>query len=92
MPEETPPPAKLDNTFRFLSAMFLSFGILLIWIVIHLHAITDQVYFIGIVIISAGLGRLYSRVKAGSAGRHQDYVMLLEILIGVCVLLLQYFR
>ncbi|ABG59640.1 DUF4345 domain-containing protein [Cytophaga hutchinsonii] len=92
LPEAVPPQAKLDNTFRFLSSMFLSFGFLLIWIIFHIQEVTDQLYFVGIIISSAGLGRLYSRSNVGSAGAYQDCIMLLEIALGICVMLLQYFR
>jgi len=83
---------KLDNVFRFLSGMFFSFGFLLIWIVFHIHEIQEQVYFIGMVVAFAGLGRLYSMVKVGSAGKYQDIIMILEILLGLSIIVLQYFR
>ncbi|HSY61846.1 MAG TPA: DUF4345 domain-containing protein [Cytophaga sp.] len=92
LPETTPPQPALDNPFRFLSAMFLSFGFLLIWVVLHIHEIHELIYFIGIVVLCAGLGRLYSRINVGSAGRYLHYVMLFEIMLGIGILLLQYFR
>ena len=92
LPETTPPQRKLDNAFRFLSAMFLSFGFLLLWLVFHIEQIHDLIYFVGVVVSCAGLGRLYSRIKVGSAGAYLYYVMLVEILLGICIMLLQYFR
>jgi hypothetical protein len=92
LPATTPPQPVLDNPFRFLSAMFLSFGFLLIWLVIHIHEIQDLIYFVGVVALFAGLGRLYSRIKVGSAGTYLHYVMLIEIFLGVAIMLLQYFR
>jgi hypothetical protein len=92
LPETTPPQPALDNAFRFLSAMFLSFSFLLIWVIVHIHEVQDLIYFIGIVVLCAGLGRLYSRIKVGSAGRYLYYVMLFEIMLGIGILLLQYFR
>ncbi len=92
LPEAMPAQPKLDNTFRFLSSMFFSFGFLLIWVISHIDEITGQIYFIGIVISCAGVGRLYSRIKVGSAGKYQDCIMVLEIILGICVIVLQYFR
>lgn len=92
LPDTTPPQPALDNPFRFLSAMFVSFGFLLIWIVVHIKQIQDLIYFVGIVVLSAGLGRLYSTVKLGSAGTYLYYVMLIEIFLGIGIMLLQYLR
>ena len=92
LPETTPPQSRLDNAFRFLSAMFLSFGFLLIWIVIHIDEVHDQIYLVGVVVLCAGLGRLYSQIKVGSAGTYLFYVMLVEIALGIGIMLLQYLR
>lgn len=83
---------KLDNAFRFLNGMFASFAFLLMWVVLHIHEIHDLIYFIGIVVLCAGLGRLYSRIKVGSAGAYLLYAMLFEIMLGMGIILLQYFR
>ena len=83
---------KLDNAFRFLNGMFASFAFLLMWVVLHIHEIHDLIYFIGIVVLCAGLGRLYSRIKVGSAGSYLLYAMLFEIMLGMGIILLQYFR
>jgi hypothetical protein len=83
---------KLDNAFRFLNGMFASFAFLLMWVVLHIHEIHDLIYFIGIVVLCAGLGRLYSRIKVGSAGSYLLYAMLFEIMLGMGIVLLQYFR
>ena len=88
----TPPQPKLDNAFRFLSAMFLSFGFLLIWIVFHIEQVQDLIYFVGLVVLCAGLGRLYSRIKMGPAGWYLYYIMLFEIVLGIGIMLLQYLR
>jgi len=92
LPETNSPQPKLDNAFRFLSAMFLSFGFLLIWLVLHIDQVHDLLYFVGLVVLCAGLGRLYSRIKLGPAGAYLYYVMLFEIVLGIGIMLLQYFR
>jgi len=89
--EKNPPP-RLDNIFRFLSGMYFGLGFLMAWVVFNFHALNDLIYFIGIVVIFSGLGRLYSRPKLGSAGKYFDYIMVIEIILGMSIVLLQYFR
>ncbi len=92
LPESTPPQGILDNLFRFLSGIYLGLAFLLAWVVLNVHATNDLIYFIGIVVIFSGLGRLYSRVKIGPAGKYFDYIMLFEIILGISLMLLQYCR
>jgi hypothetical protein len=89
LPEKNPP-ARLDNLFRFLSGIYFGLGFLMTWIVFN--KLTDLTYFIGIVVIFSGLGRLYSRTKVGSAGKYFDNIMVFEIILGISIMLLQYFR
>jgi hypothetical protein len=72
------------NLFRF--------RFLMAWVLFHFHEVNDLIYFIGIVVIFSGLGRLYSRVKVGSAGKYFDYMMVIEIALGIAIILLQYFK
>lgn len=91
LPETTPPPI-LDNLFRFLSGIYFGLGFLMTWVVFHLHQTNELNYFIGIVVICSGLGRLYSRMKVGSGGKYLDFIMIFEIILGISIILLQYFR
>lgn len=63
LPENTPPSPILDNLFRFLAGIYFGLSFLLIWVALHLEQQGDLIYYIGIVIIFSGLGRLYSRIK-----------------------------
>ena len=92
LPKTTPPQRILDNLVRFLSGIYFSLGFLMAWVVFNLAEINDLLYFIGIVVIFSGLGRLYSRIKVGSAGKYFDFIMLFEILLGISVIVLQYLR
>jgi hypothetical protein len=92
LPETSPPQRTLDNLFRFLSGIYFGLGFLMAWVVFHFHEITDLIYFIGLVVIFSGLGRLYSRLKVGSAGKYFDYIMIVEIGLGISIMLLQYLR
>lgn len=92
LPNGTPAPPVLDDLFRFLSGIYFGLGILMAWVVFNLHEIGDLIYFIGIVVIFSGLGRLYSRVKVGPAGKYFDYMMALEIVLGIVIIILQYVR
>lgn len=82
----------LDNIFRFLSGMHFGMAFLLVWVLFHIHEIQELNYFIGVLILCAGSGRLYSRMQVGSAGKKFDRIMLMEILLGLSIILLQYFR
>jgi hypothetical protein len=62
------------------------------WVVFNLSEVNGMLYFIGIVVIFSGLGRLYSRIKVGSAGKYFDYIMMFEILLGIGIIMLQYLR
>ncbi|WP_248928013.1 DUF4345 domain-containing protein [Paenibacillus hamazuiensis] len=92
LPNTTPPQRVLDNLVRFLSGIYFGLGFLMAWTVFRFHELTDLIYFIGIVVICSGLGRLYSRIKVGSAGKYFDFIMVFEIALGAGIVLLQYFR
>ncbi len=92
LPKTTQPLPVLDNLFRFLSGIYFGLGFLMTWVLFNLHQVNELIYFIGTVVICSGLGRLYSRMKVGSAGKYFDYIMLFEIVLGITIILLQYFR
>ena len=92
LPQNVPPQPILDNLFRFLSGIYFGLGFLMSWVVFEFHEINNLIYFIGIVVICSGLGRLYSRIKIGSAGRYFNFMMIFEIILGITIALLQYFR
>ncbi len=92
LPDNITVPTYLDNIFRFLSGIYFSLGFLLTWVVCNIHQISDLIYCIGLVVIFSGFGRLYSRIKVGSAGKKTDRIMMFEIILGICIVLLQYFR
>jgi hypothetical protein len=91
LPANLPPQLILDNLMRFLSGIYFSLGFLMVWIVIHVDTAGDIIYFIGIVVTFSGLGRLYSRTKVGSAGKYFDNIMVFEIVLGIVIVMLQYF-
>lgn len=92
LPDTTPPQPVLDNLFRFLSGIYFGLGFLMAWVDFHFHETNGLVYFIGLVVIFSGLGRLYSRMKLGSAGSYFDSMMIVEIVLGIGIVVLQYFR
>ena len=92
LPKEILPQRILDNLVRFLSGIYFSLGFLVAWVIFHFEHETDIVYFIGLVVVFSGLGRVYSRVKVGSAGKYFDFIMVLEIVLGMSIISLQYFR
>lgn len=82
----------LDNLFRFLSGIYFGMGFLMVWVVSHLKSQNGLIYFVGVVVICSGLGRLYSRIKVGSAGNYFNIMMVVEIILGVAIVVVQYFR
>ena len=92
LPENVATPIVLDNLFRFMSGIYFSLGFLVAFVMFHLSQINNLVYFIGIVAIFSGLGRFYSRSKVGSGGKYFDTIMVIEILLGIIIILLEYFR
>ena len=92
LPETVPPQRILDNLFRFLSGIYFGQAFLMTWVIFNLHEIKDLIYFIGVIVIFSGLGRWYSRIKVGSAGKYFDYIMVFEIILGSSIAILQYFR
>ena len=92
LPKNTSPQLILDNLIRFLSGIYFSMSFLLAWGVFNIRTIHELVYFLGIPIVFSGLGRLYSRIKVGSAGKYFDFIMLFEILLGIAVIVLEYLR
>ena len=61
-------------------------------VVYDIHQTSHLIYFIGIVVTLSGLGRLYSKIKVGSAGKYFDNIMSFEIILGISIVLLQYVR
>lgn len=90
--ERLPLSPELDNTFRFLNGMFIGFGVLMIWALVNLYRIHELIYYIGIVIVLAGFGRVFSKINVGSAGKYFDTIMVVEIILGLSIMLLQYMR
>ena len=92
LPESSPKQPALDNLFRFLSGIYFSMGFLMLWVDFNFNLVGDLIYFIGIIVIFSGLGRLYSRLKVGSAGTYYDSMMVAEIILGICIVGLEYLR
>jgi len=92
LPESLPKQSVLDNLFRFLSGIYFGLGFLMLWVDFNFIQVSNLIYFIGIVVILSGLGRLYSRLKVGSAGTYYNTMMVVEIILGICIVVLEYLR
>ena len=62
------------------------------WVLFRVGEYQSLIYFIGLVDCISGIGRLYSRIKLGSAGRYFDTMLVVEILLGFAIVLVCYFR
>lgn len=89
LPEGTPTQPILDNLVRFLGGIYFSSGFLFAYSAVNHSAIGNLPYCLGTIVIFSGLGRLYSRIKVGSAGKYFDFIMNVEILLGLSIIVLQ---
>lgn len=67
LPADTPPQLVLDNLVRFLGGIYLSAGFLFAYASFNTGKLGDLIYFLGLMVVLSGLGRVYSRYKLGSA-------------------------
>ena len=92
LPSTFQPQPVLDNLFRFLAGIYFGMGFLMSWVVIHFHDQNNLIYFVGLVVIFSGLGRLYSRIRVGAAGKYFDTMMVIEIILGLFIIVFQFLR
>lgn len=92
LPEQTPPQLVLDDLVRFLSGIYLGSGSIFAYAMFNVGTLGNMIYFLGLAVIFSGLGRLYSRYKLGSAGTYFDYIMVVEILLGLSIIILDWLR
>ncbi|MBS1730652.1 MAG: DUF4345 domain-containing protein [Bacteroidetes bacterium] len=92
LPKGAKSPPVLDNLFRFLSGIYFGLGFMMAWVCFHLETVGNLVYFIGFVVLCSGLGRLYSRMKLGSAGNYLFFIMIFEIVLGILIMVLQFLK
>lgn len=92
LPKETPTQLVLDDLVRFLSGIYIGCGFLFAYAAFHLEETTaDIVYLLGLIVAFSGLGRLYSRYKVGTAGRYFDFIMSIEIILGLAIICVKWF-
>ncbi len=90
LPKETPAQPVLDNPFRFLSGIYFSGGFVMAYAALHVKDAGNVIYFLGLMVVFSGIGRLYSRLKVGSAGKYFDSMMIVEILLGLAIIILKW--
>ena len=92
LPDTVPPQLRLDNVLRFVSGIYFALGFLITWATINVNKTGNLTYFVGLLVIFAGLGRLWSRIDLGSAGEYFDSMMYLELVLGLAIMILKYFK
>lgn len=92
LPKETPTQLVLDDLIRFLGGIYFSMGFLFVYAAWNISTMGDLPYYLGIIVIFSGLGRLYSRIKVGSAGKYFDFITIVEILLGSSIIILEWLR
>lgn len=86
LPKDIPPQLVLDDLVRFLGGIYFSAGFLFAYTAFHVEEVGNITYFLGLMVVFSGLGRLYSTYKVGSAGRYFDFIMIVEILLGIFII------
>lgn len=92
LPKEMPPQLILDNLVRFLAGIYFASGFLFAYATFYTSTLGAMIYIFGITVIFSGLGRAYSRFKVGSAGKYFDFIMTLEVALGLSIIILKYFE
>ena len=92
LPAEVAPIPVLGNLFRFMAGIYFSLGFLLIYVSWNISEFQSLIYFLGLPVLFSGIGRLISYLKVGSGGIYLKNIMWFEILMGIAIMLLQYFR
>jgi hypothetical protein len=92
LPKETPPQLILDDLVRFLSGIYIGSGFLFAYAAFNAGTLGNIIYCLGLAVIFSGLGRLYSRYKVGSAGKYFDAIMVVEILLGLTIIVLEWLK
>ena len=92
LPKDHAPARELDNLFRFTSGIYFSMGFLLTWVIFTIGQHHTLLYFLGLTVAFAGLGRVWSMLRVGSAGNYHRAMMFLEIALGLAVIILQLMR
>ncbi len=90
--EGTPKQLVLDNLVRFLSGIYFASGFLFGYAAFNTSTLGLIIYILGATVIFSGLGRLFSRVKVGSAGKYFDFIMIFEIVLGLSIIALEYLK
>lgn len=88
LPKDITSQPVLDDLVRFLAGIYLGGSFLFAYATFHVNELGNIIYCLGIMIVFSGLGRLYSRLKLGTAGRYFDIIMLVEILLGILIIIL----
>ncbi|HRP89282.1 MAG TPA: DUF4345 domain-containing protein [Edaphocola sp.] len=90
LPKDLPSQKIIDNLFRFLAGIYFSAGFLMTFVLFNTSYFKNIIYFLALMVIFSGLGRLYSKYKVGSAGKYFDIMMWVEIGLGITISLLNY--
>lgn len=92
LPKDHPPAKELDNLFRFTSGIYFAMGFLLIHVVFNIAQYHTLLYFLGIIVFFAGVGRAWSMLRVGSAGNYHRAMMFLEMGLGLLVIVFEALR
>jgi Domain of unknown function (DUF4345) len=75
-----------DNEARFLNAIWVAFGVAILWVVPRVERETLLVRFLGAAIFLGGLARLASLIDVGEPADLQYALMGIELVLGPLVI------
>jgi Domain of unknown function (DUF4345) len=75
-----------DNEARFLNAIWVAFGVALLWVVPRVERETLFVRFLGAAIFLGGLARLASLIDVGEPADLQYVLMGIELVLGPLII------
>jgi FtsH-binding integral membrane protein len=92
LPKDHPPAVELDHLLRFTSGIYFGMGFLLAYVAYTLSQQGSLLYFIGIAVAFAGVGRAWSIARMDAPGTYFKAMMLLEFGLGLAIIVLRWLR
>ena len=81
----------LDSDLRFFGAMMIGIVVMFFWVIPRVEALGSVIYVFAASVALGAAARIYARVTYGSPGTAGTIPVVLEILIPISLILLQYY-
>ncbi len=81
----------LDADLRFFGAMMIGIGFVFLWTISKLEALASVTYILACAVAVGAVARLYARVTLGNPGTAGTIPVVIELVLPVLLILLQYY-